>query len=602
MINNNEQNEVLSDVFETEKKNRRKTKILNRLLITGIIIYPLLLIWQGIDFSDEGFNLTNYQQIFNDPHCIALQFSCWLTNVIGGIWLHFFGALGLLGVRIGGTIIVWITVYLTYKIFKKDMNKTHILLGLFIAILLSNQYLSIIHYDNVSALFFVLTIYFLMKNVEDDERFIYLAGAAAALNVFARFPNIMGILLLIPIFIYNHHNEKDIKFQMKQIFDFFIGFGLTAILVLLIMKVMGHYDLYINSIVEIFKAGGASAKANTHSVRNLIKLYWDNDSLMIITGAGFTVIIFLVSKLLCNIKNKILLIIFGIGLILLVLFLVDCRYAAIIGMLLFITFFYIIVGERNIRMKIISFMALLLLILLQVGTNVPTSIILYGIWIACPILVSFLLNIWSTNQCINFVIKIKEQQKTFSIKVTVQKFFSLVLIMIFICCSIYFDYGAAYRDSANRFTMRYTINNTYARGIFTTKDRAKTLNELLPNLSKYAKKDDYMIAGDSLSTLYYLTETKPYLYNTWTSLDGFNYGDAMLKALNENKKLPVIVMQNVNTGDRNWPQAFNNKTENYGMSEKNLKVLKAFMQEYNYKSVWKNTNFEIFVSDNKEHK
>lgn len=566
---------------------RRKIKFINILLIAGIIIYPLLLIWQGIDFTDEGFNLTNYQQIFNDPHCIALQFSCWLTNIIGGIWLHFFGALGLLGVRIGGTIIVWLTVYFAYKIFSKDMNKTHILLGLFIAVLLSNQYLSIIHYDNVSALFFVLTIYFLMKNVEEDTKYIYLAGAAAALNVFARFPNIIGIILLIPVFIYNHHNKKDIRFQIKQVLDFLIGFGFTAILVLLLMKAIGHYDLYINSIADIFKAGGSAAKDNTHSLSNLLKIYWYNDSLMIVMGAGFTMIVFLVSNLLCGIKNKIVLIVFGIGLTLLVMFLFGFTYTALVGMLLFITFFYAVIEKKNYRIKIISFMALLLLVLLQAGTNVPTSIILYGIWLACPILSSFLINIWTDSEAININFKTNE---------LTQRFFSLLMIMIFVCCSIHFDYGAAYRDSADRTAMRYSINNKYTRGIFTTKQRAETLNKLLPNLQKYAKKGDYMIAGDSLSTLYYLTETKPYLYNTWTCLDGFNYGNAMLKALNENKKLPVIVMQNVNTGDRDWPQKFNNKTEHYGMDEKNLKVLKAFIQQYNYKSVWKNTNFEILIS------
>lgn len=84
-----------------------------------IIIFPLLFIWQGLDFTDTGFYLTNYQQIFNDPKSIEYSFALWLTNIIGGLWVKVFGdSLGLLGVNIAGVLVLYLTIALTYLILR----------------------------------------------------------------------------------------------------------------------------------------------------------------------------------------------------------------------------------------------------------------------------------------------------------------------------------------------------------------------------------------------------------------------------------------------------------------------------------------------------
>lgn len=582
---------------ENKKISSKKNKIINGLLIAGIIIYPLLLVWQGIDFTDEGFNLTNYQQIFNDPHCIALQFSCWFSNVLGGIWLYFFGKFGLLGVRIGGTIIVWITIYFSYKILKKDIKKEYLLFGLFLTLAFSDTYLNIIHYDNVTALLYIITIYLMIKSTEENSSYIYLAGVVTSLNVFTRISNIMAILLIIPLLIYNHFNGKEHKYQTKLVLDYLIGLGAVSILVLLIMKVIGHYDLYLRSIFDVFKLGNNNN--NTHSLKKLIVSYWMDNYQLILYGAGFLVILLAVSKLLYFAKKKILLIIFSLGTTAFILFLVPNSYTSLLGMSLIIPFGYLILEHNNHRLKLIASMGCLFSIFIQAGSNVPSAVLLYGLWLVCPITISIILNLFKNNNEICFKFDFQNTEKRYLFSPSSQKFFSIVILITFSITAFYTGYKGAYRDSENRTKMTYKINNDKVNGVFTTKEKANAINELLPNLQRYVKKGDYLIAGDALSTLYYMTETKPYLYNTWTALESFNYGFAFSKALNENKYLPVIIIQNVNTGDRNWPQASNKGTSSYGMSSTNMKVLDAVIKEYNYKSVWKSEYFEIFVPESK---
>jgi formate/nitrite transporter FocA (FNT family) len=57
-----------------------------KFIIFIIILYPLLFIWQGLDFADAGYSMTVYQQVFNEPESISYNFVTWLTNIIGGFW------------------------------------------------------------------------------------------------------------------------------------------------------------------------------------------------------------------------------------------------------------------------------------------------------------------------------------------------------------------------------------------------------------------------------------------------------------------------------------------------------------------------------------
>ena len=81
-----------------------------KIILALIILYPLIFIWQGLDFTDIGYSLTNYDQTFNEPESVSYGFVNWLTNIIGGLWLLLFGdSLGLLGINLVGAFVVYLT-------------------------------------------------------------------------------------------------------------------------------------------------------------------------------------------------------------------------------------------------------------------------------------------------------------------------------------------------------------------------------------------------------------------------------------------------------------------------------------------------------------
>ena len=64
-----------------------------------LFLYQLIFIFQGIDFLDEGFTATFYQQFFTDPSSVEYNFMFWLSGLIGGTFAYVFPDSGLLGLR-----------------------------------------------------------------------------------------------------------------------------------------------------------------------------------------------------------------------------------------------------------------------------------------------------------------------------------------------------------------------------------------------------------------------------------------------------------------------------------------------------------------------
>ena len=166
----------------------------------------------------------------------------------------------------------------------------------------------------------------------------------------------------------------------------------------------------------------------------------------------------------------------------------------------------------------------------------------------------------------------------------------LVLVVLF----LYYAMVGTWFDSRNRLEMRYTINNPYVKGVLTTQKKATDINELLQESSKYVKKDDYVLAYDLIPLYYPMTETRPYVRNSWPKLyDRHVFKTELEKAITEHKGLPVIIYQKVNTmGSPEWPDL---SSRDWDINQPRNATIKSFMVDNHYRMVWENTSFQIFI-------
>src|SRR4051812_34152039 len=71
----------------------------DRFALAAALAVPWFFIWQGLDFTDQGYLLTGYRCFFRHPEVTEDSTSLWLTNLVGAIWDAMFGWCGLLGMR-----------------------------------------------------------------------------------------------------------------------------------------------------------------------------------------------------------------------------------------------------------------------------------------------------------------------------------------------------------------------------------------------------------------------------------------------------------------------------------------------------------------------
>jgi hypothetical protein len=143
--------------------------------------------------------------------------------------------------------------------------------------------------------------------------------------------------------------------------------------------------------------------------------------------------------------------------------------------------------------------------------------------------------------------------------------------------------------------MRAMVNHPKLRWILTTPSRAQSLNELLKQLQPLVRKDDYLLDYMQIPMIYFLTETKPYLYSSWANLYEPPVFDQMLRrAESASRALPVCVRTKVDTCHPEWPNSTYPPSQSYRCVG-NRRLVDSFMQTHGYQEYWENFAFEIWL-------
>ncbi len=571
-----------------------------RLMFLCLFFYQILFIFWGIDLADMGWMAIFCQQIFNDPQSIHHCFGRWLTGIVGGVWLHLFSGLGLLGLKIFGVLIFTSSLFFTYNLLRDDFNKNMLKPGLIFMTLLVGPYWAYLgfHYNTITALFFILMLLFLFKGLkEKNNSKIFVSGIFLCLNTFARLPNITGVVILLPVIYYAYHYNYSFKYQFKIIISFFLGFALAFLLLVVLLKLLKHDKLFVDTLMGTINMSNRQNTGNSqeeaHTVVNLVRIYFSQFSdilLLIFKVAIFSTIYLFASQFM---KSKILFILpFVISYLIYLLidennFLRVTEFNIYYGIVLLFSFFSLIDKRLSFNQKFLTILGLMLFFLLPIGSS-HALINFEGLFlfISLPIAIEQFLTIkpfkiFSVN---NFVIFIKEEIISLA-----QKSAIILSVTTCIVLSIYYSYC----EDNKKYSLYYPIESPLSCGIFSSKDRADVVNELLIASSKYVRKNDYVIAYDQIPMFYYLTGTKPFLPNFNSLAEDIPNGKTdilMEKSIFEKKVIPVIIKQKINF----WGDNFTNDT--IGMSVRNNNFEK-FISQYPYRQVWENNAFQIFVPD-----
>ncbi len=593
----------------------------NRVFLGVIFLYHVALIFQGIDLLDEGFHVTFYQRILNDPTSVQYGFFYWFSGIIGGFFLKLAPGLGLWGLRLAGAMVSLATIFISYRMVRKTMPLGIWQISIVILALYINNEPKDIHYNTLSALLYFLSAWLIFEGLKKGKGiYLLLCGAAISLNFFTRLPNILGVGLVLAIIYEGIIQKRNVARVIGNLSYFISGFFITTLVVLGIMKAAGHLEPYQNSIKFLFSLTTTSDKkdglAGSYSMLKLMlrpaRQHAISVSLIVLLSA-FLVI----GKILADEARKLKfqrlrpdLVIWGVlsAAVLAIVFtdrvvLKDLTYL-FTGFCTIAAIIYIL-GNYSYEEKLISFLGLFIMLVHPLGSAPGImTVMIYSLWISFPMAMKLLHNLFSRD--ITFDVKWGNVKAT---RIMLEESFLrkallwMGTVIVIICIRHIFTYPYFF-DKHNRMSMFSGINSENMRFIYTSEGRARILNELLAESEKYVKKGDPVLAYDAFPMYHFMTETKPFLSSSAPLYFTTGHFENEMRRAVEKSGLPVVIRQKiwmVHEGST-WPEIiYTGENLQDGLSKGRNEIFDQFLKVNNYEETWSNQVFSILLPGRKKN-
>ena len=564
-----------------------------------IVMGQLLLAFQGFDVCDDGFVLTFYQQIFNDPKSVEYNFIYWLSGLIGGIWYEIYPSGGIFWFRILAILVNTSTFIFSYKLLKGYIQKAYIIVGLTIVLFVNNYGFLTFYHNHITALLAVLGMFFLVKGLTKEKYvLLFIAGFLISINVFSRLPNITLFVFFMAIPLKNILNKE--RITLKPLLYATAGslFGFAIIYIALIS--LRQIDVMENALMGLIDLG--KTDGSSHNVFSLAKTYVGNYIKLVEVGLQLALLVCI--RIALDIVKKRLFFYYLLGVLFFFFTLfwlkkADIYFVYVLG---YIGSLGILFGKKNdTGLKLIAFLAFLMLFFLPIGSGGGIKSSGYMcIWLSVPLFFHFV----SQVKNVRIELALANGASLFVINKDKLKRALTTFFVAYASLKVYSMSQEAYFDPGCRFLKTHKIESELARGVYTTKRRADIINELLHVLKDYVKPNDYLLVYDKMPVIHFLTHTRPYLHNPWVWIyDSHSFSEHLKRAEKETYVLPVIVQQKFETiFDFSEPTAYylTDKIQldsryNNGFDLKRVKAMNAFILKHDYHIIWSNDYFNIFM-------
>ena len=299
--------------MELVKNNLWKEKLkkwLPLFLFALMAIIRLYFVNKGIDYTDTGYNITKYKNVFEGTGFFSI--GTFYTDMIGGLIYYLLPSHQLLVYRILHALIWLATVFFAYQIFKQYTNKIYLLiLYTALATLIDGEML--FSYYPMTQLLLLLSLWLLHDGLVKEKKWLlFWAGFIACINVFCRLPNLLYLSMILGILWYGWCCKQEKKVVWKNTGAFFGGAVVGGIITLIMLFLTMGFEKVIQSLFNYINLAlgksGASIEnflgiqeQSNHSILAEVKnIGWQGIQAIIVFLCFFVIalaIAYLISKL-----------------------------------------------------------------------------------------------------------------------------------------------------------------------------------------------------------------------------------------------------------------------------------------------------------------
>lgn len=582
-----------------------------------VVLYQAIFMFQGLDFMDEGFTATFYQQFFNDPASVQYNFMYWLSGLVGGTFVYLFPDAGILGLRFLAILFTTASIMVVYNLLKDYLNKGYLRIGLLLVMMCACHNPKIFHYNFLSVLLYTSTVSLLFNGLKKDKIWMMVvAGAFVGMDAFARVPSIVNLGLIIPIVFYGLLGKATIKKMIVQCSSFLAGFCFSLAGMLLLIRSMDHFEVLINVFKLIAQMGGEDDGESAYGIATLFNNFLKSYSESLLFSLYILILIvvaaavprLMIEKWNCPRWTASFVKYFSLLLACLIMIKgLEILMRWYVGLSI-IAFVLILLSKASREVKTLMLIGAYITATYALGSS--AGIFTAGIhifWISIPIAIDYFLGLNSFDFRFTLASKrnISINGDAFVTEPQFRVFKGGLLVITVIGC-LFHQWYYPLHDESSRLAMFSSVDNKHVKGILTTRERADATNDLLEASKRFVKPGDYVLAFHSIPIFHFMTETRPYTRNPmpWYYVSGA-FKTQLYKAVEDTKVLPVVVMQKIKTttaDEKTWPNVWPTDPVFHEPDEdlrtiRHKEYMNEFLIKFNYKVGWENDLFKIMITE-----
>lgn len=555
---------------------------LNRIIFPLVLlVYPLLLINQGIDITDTTYSLGYYR--FMDQMDVTWVLATYLANLTGAALMKLPMGATMLGMNLYTGLIAAATALICYKVLSGWMPAWMAFAGELTALGLCWCPTTTLYNYLTYLLFAAGSLLLIQALFTDDGKFYVLAGICLGLNVMVRFSNLTEAALIAAVWYGGFLKRDKIGMTIKRtglcLAGYLAGFG--SVLFLIMMNYgTAAFGTMAGSLFGMTKeasdytlSGMLSATASAYAVG----LKW---MAYMIPCAAAGMVMFLLKKGQHERMKRLL---YCLGMLILLRFywgqgMFSMRYynegCVFQWMMLFLILSLLccmagIAGwvSGDIKERLLAAVILIILLITPLGSNNYTYQNMNNLFLAAPY------TLWVCYRvCLRMKGSVHFPWKAFVVLILLMTFGQGVL---FGCRYVFRDgiYGEA-RDSQ-------VPNSEVLKGMYTNAQNAQSLTELIEFCKTCGLTGEPALFWGDAPGLSYILDVPPAIFTTWPEIPSNTYG-ALEQALLELEGEPVVFLHN-ETGK---PLTEGEKTD----------LILDYIKNHNYVCVFQNANYQVYQS------
>ncbi len=533
---------------------------------------------KGIEFSDTGYNLANYENFPNVNH--TWMISTVLSMTIGKLLTLLPFGHTMLFMNIYCTMIVTVFAGIFYFALSKKFNYLYVFIGMLLAVLATwGPYVILYHY--LGYFLFGLGGLLLAKGLSENSlKKIALSAIILSINVFICFPNIceatLGIVIICDMII-----ER--KNRIKEILIFVGSYVSTLLIGVLIVTFVFGKNAYIGMIQGLFAISEANPSYEPlNMIETIFEGYrWDFKyfAMSLIVSLIGVLVYHKANNKVIKVLSVLVCALFSLAVLRLMKYYgrLDFNYSdyycfcALTVVLILLGVFISIVSLFNkdleVHERLLASLVPIMVFITPIGSNSGMYTLLNALFLVLPI--SFGLLSKRANKCLS--------SAPFAVTVGL---FSVAMLFQ----GILFKYNYVYRDMQQEYVKINKAENVTLAGMRTSPEK----KEYIVGLSDYLKSENLegerVIVFGHIPMTAYAFPVKNAISHVWPSLDSYPLDDFRkeLEALGDN---PVIVYQS-GYGDlltKDYKDSF---------SEKEI-ILCEYAKSRGYKVTYQNDFFTV---------